>query len=259
MMPPGFDGLRAGREGCPSDVTLARLHAGELGSERAAELHGHVDGCAACTKQLATLDAGFAAHPQLDERRLLANIRTEADRRPRRGGLVRWLRLSLAPIALAAAVVAIVVRLPDERSVVVDEAPADIVRQKGGGAVLHVYRLESGVGRQTFSGDRFRAGDRLRFTVDLQRDQGIALYDADPAGTFARVFPSEGALDRIPAGPGRELPLALELDAALGNETLWLVACPTDVADAACTPGAKGAPPTCAPGCTVDAFLLAKE
>src|SRR6185369_9125574 len=81
-----LESLREGRPGCPSDLQLDRLAAGEPAS--AAERH--VAGCACCTDRLQQRRLGFAAFPDVDPARIGAAIGRRLAQEPPAGRLRRW-------------------------------------------------------------------------------------------------------------------------------------------------------------------------
>ena len=66
MQSQQLESLREGSTGCPSDLMLDRLHAGELSSRSAQEIEAHVAGCTLCPQRLTQRQAGFTAFPDLD-------------------------------------------------------------------------------------------------------------------------------------------------------------------------------------------------
>jgi hypothetical protein len=241
--------VSAAREGCgqgPSDRTLDAYRLGALDEAGRAAVDAHAAGCAACARRLAEVQAGFAAFPALDERAVLGRVQAAygGRRRP-------WRWLLLAPVA-AAALVLVWIRPPAEGP----EPPGPTVLTKGA-AALRVFRQSGhGPAEEMLSGQAFRAGDRVRFLVDLPGAGTVRIYGVDGRGRSYVAWPPAGA-GGLPAGRGQELPGAVELDDAPGPETLHLVHCPGARAAPACTAGAAGI--DCPKGCTRAAFVVRKE
>lgn len=246
--------LRQGNPGCPSDVTLHRLRAGELGGEQARALQQHVDGCEPCTARMTENAAGFAAWNEGDPVRMLAAIRRGADQRSSGGWWRSLTRFALAPLALAASAVAIFVALPERG------APST-TRMKGG-AILHVFRLQAGVAVEAISGDRFAPGEPLQLTVDVPKDSLVQIAGVEADGDLYPIWPREGRSAFVPmkAGAGQRLPGAVTLDDVPGSETFHVIACPPQPSSPpSCRSRGASEPPDCPPGCTSTPFVVRKE
>lgn len=241
-----FEGLQAGKAGCPSDLTLDRLNSGELEGDARGSAEGHVAGCATCQQRLEARRQGWAAFPQVDERRLLARIRTAAD------APTPWWRRGLllpAVAALAASVVAVAVwRSPTEPD----------VRVKGG-LLLRVYRATASGGAEAVeSGATFHGGERLRFVADFPADGMAAVVGVETTGALYTAWPTQEPAAAVRKGAGVELPGAVALDASQGDETLFLVHCAGRTAPFTCKSRGAGAAPDCGEGCASVAFLMRK-
>jgi hypothetical protein len=251
MSAPDFTSLREGRAECPSDLALDRLHAGELPESEAAALQAHIEGCAECAKRLATRRAGFAAFAEADPVRMLAAIRRGVDEPP--GFLERFarpLRFAFAPIAAVAAAAGLLL---------VVSGPDDETTREKGTLALHVYRFTAGGSEAVVSGERFYAGDRLRFVVDLPRAGYASVLGVEPDGELYTAWPRGGqGTASLPAGAGQQLPGAVSLDESAGREMLYLVVCRSDVAPLRCASRGPGAEPTCPEGCTMTPFAMEK-
>jgi hypothetical protein len=255
MSPPDFDKLRTGRPDCPSDLTLDRLHTGELPREKAVEAERHVAGCADCGARMAERRAGFGAIEGVDPRVMLARIRTGLDRpAPLPERLSGWVRRLFAPLAVAAvAAVALVVVTQQQQ-----QQPEE-TRMKGA-LGLHVFRLVGDHSEEMVSGSVFAPGDRLRFAVDLPAEGHVMVLGVEPAGALYTAWPLEpGVQTRIAEGNGIELSGAVSLDAQPGRETLYLVQCPVEVGPPDCTSGGADAAPVCPAGCVSTPFIMVKQ
>lgn len=244
---PDFSVLREGRPDCPSDLTLDRLHAGELPPEEAARAERHVAGCATCGARMAERRAGFDALEGVDPRAMLARIRSGLDRP---ASLSERLRRLLAPLAVVAtAAVALVV--------VTREDPGTRLK---GALALHVFRLAGDHAEEMVSGAAFAPGDRLRFAVDLPTEGHVAVLGVEASGTLYTAWPLDsGARTDLAAGNGIALPGAVALDAQPGRETLYLVHCPREVGPPSCASRGAGSAPACPEGCATTSFILEKR
>ncbi len=234
---------------CPSDYALDMLRAELLPAAEAAQVQGHVDGCAECAARLQAMRVGFDAEPDIDPRALLAGARRRAADVPQ-PWWTRW-RVWLPAMALgAAAAIALVVMRPAPP---VDD-PRDGVRFKGD-LVLRVVRATPTGSEEVISGARFAAGDRLRFRVDLPTAGHVAIIGVDAAGEPYTAWPLGDDLDdRLDAGGGQLLAGAIGLDDAPGRETLHLVLCPDAPPRCAVVDGR----PDCPEGCRSTPFVLDK-
>lgn len=252
MSPPDFVTLRAGRPECPSDFALDRLHSGELPPAEARETEQHVAGCAGCGARLAERQAGFGAIDGVDPRAMLARIRTGLDapaQAPLSERLSGWTRRLLAPMALVAAAVVLMVVVPgQERG----------TRLKGALA-LHVFRLTGDHAEEVVSGETFAPGDRIRFRVDVPEEGHVVILGVEASGTLYTAWPlAPGVQTRFEEGNGIELPGAVSLDAQPGREILHLVHCPLEVGPPECTSGGAGEKPVCPAGCVLTSFIMEK-
>lgn len=276
-------GGRRGRAGCPSDLMLDRLHAGELPPEQAARTQAHVAACESCAAQLR--GGSFATMPGVDSAAMQSRIEralaqgreasplavAEAPGEAALGErLRRFLRsllperpmpslLALSTVACAAALLVLVGRLPPRGTL---DGPGDGaepggVREKGG-AVLHVHRQVPGGSEEVQSGARMPAGAHLRFIVDLPREGFVAVVGIEEGGALYTAWPlDKGAAARLPAGPGQALPGAVALDESTGRETLYLVTCAPEAGAPRCE--ARGGRPSCQRGCALSPFIIQKE
>jgi hypothetical protein len=254
MSPPDFLSLRSGGPGCPSDLTLDRLHAGELSPELAQSTTQHVAGCAGCQTRMAERRAGFDAIDSVDSRVMLGRIRSGLEKPAslpeRLRGLLRRLMIPLTAVA-AAALVLLLVR-PGEETV----EPGTRIK---GSAALHVFRLRGDHAEEVLTGEPFAPGDRLRFTVDLSSEGYVKVVGVEASGALYTAWPLDsGVQTRMAAGRGIELPGAVELDAKPGQETLYLVHCPLAVGPPDCTAWGPESRPVCPKDCTLTPFVLRK-
>lgn len=272
MTPVNLGELRSGRPDCPSDLALDRLVAEAVAPQESTSLREHVEHCDACTERLALRREGFAAFPELDAQKPLAALHRHlqvSQKAGRAGALSAWLagpRLAFtATGAVALAVLAILlVRAPGgphvEDGSILDPAQLpDRVRLKGELA-LHVYRQEGQRAKEAMSGERFRPGDNLRFAVDLARAGHISILGIDAQGKLytAWPLPEHRADIQKSAGRGQQLEGGVTLDDSLGEESLYLIACPRPEEPSQCRSAGKGHEPVCPAGCASSQFLLKK-
>jgi hypothetical protein len=220
---------------------------------------------------------GFASFPDVDERRMLAAIRSglaAAEEAERDTGwwqrLLGWLRvprqLALFGGALCAAAVLLVLVAPPGSHRDPELGGPDSVRIKGGLA-LHVFRQRGDHAEEMASGDSFHAGDNLRFAVDLPAAARVSVVGIDAHGALYVAWPlvssgpggAPGPLPdtRRPAGRGQQLPGAVTMDESLGDEAFYLVQCPPSEAPT-CQVQGSGRPPACPKGCALIGFPFRK-
>ncbi len=231
---------------CPSEAVLDAYALGELNNEAP---RAHIDRCPHCRARLDARAAAFAAMPRRDELiraihvAVAAGANAAADPAPR-----RWPRWRLVG-ALAAVSAAAVVLLPIERT---------STRLKGG-VGLTVYVERGGRVARAQSGDVFRAGERLRFEIDLPEDGHIMIVGREVSGRRYNVFPVGDDVVRsrsLPVGADQLLPGAVVLDEALGQESLFLVSCPQPFDSSQVRfRGGRASPPA---GCLTAPFVLTK-
>jgi hypothetical protein len=242
--------LDSSQERCPSALTLDRLFAGELGFEQKRALELHTASCQTCTSFLRNRRLGFDAFPQLDSGAVLAKIEAHAPSAakptaPRHTWLVAFSSM------LAVAALALIV-LPSAL------APHDSGTRAKGALNLRVYRLRNGQSEEVSSGSPFQPGDRLRFRVSTPSSGFVSILGVEADGTLYSAWPvGKSGAAALPASQDQLLDGAVELDDALGDETLWLVHCASDDAQCSLKPG-QGGSLMCPPGCTKAPFRLDK-
>lgn len=259
MMLPNFDSLRAGGADCPSDIRIEALHAGELTDLERTRLLAHTTDCGSCAARLAEYRAGFDAQPGADPVRMLAAIRAAAPAARRGPDVRRRIGWALGLAFTVSLVVAVVPRddaaTPPQNVV----TPAAATRTKGG-LGLRVFRWKGDRAAETASGDAFRAGDRLRFVVDLPTHGQVNIIGVEPSGRHYVAWPVSSVPAETRLGPATQLPLdgAVRLDDTVGTETLYLVQCSGSEGPERCTTGGEVRVPTCPPQCAMTPFVLEK-
>lgn len=225
---------------CPSELTLDAYELDEL---RDPPLMAHIRRCPECQGRLEARRSEFSAMPGRDA--MLASLHVQlAEPGPlRRPGWRIWGGMLVA----AAAAVLFVVR---------PEAPA--LRSKGAMG-LSIYVEREGEVVQASSGEVFHPGERLRFEVDLSRSAEIMILGREASGAVYGAFPiGEGVLRSRPmqGGADQVLPGAVQLDASVGREVLYLVGCERAFDSSQLDLGAV--PPRAPEGCGLSRFVLDK-
>ncbi len=204
--------------GCPSNLRLDRLLAGELAAEPERELRAHLAACARCAARFAAIEEEARAFP----REVWIQGEAAKARRALRAGRGHWGTIA-ASLSAAAAAVALfhLAPLPHPH-------PAG-VRSKGGEALDLVVRHRDGSVEETSGDGRLLPGDAVRFRLSLATGGTVAVLGLDAAGLVtAYVEPVA-----VPAGrtviegsvvldetPGAERFVAVICAAAPSAETL---------------------------------------
>lgn len=261
---------------CVSDLKLDELLAGELSPDATREAQHHIEVCATCRgrrdARVAARNAFLAWAPSWTAydaltrtataraadttQRTTASAPAEASLVPvpaRPGPLRRRPRFGLAVAAALAAALSMVVVL---RPPAPETTPA--VRSKGAPHLSFFVKRDGRV----FAGTRdtvVHPGDRLRFTYAMPETAHVAVIGRDPQGASIYFPRDAGRARQLPAGAGRPLPFAVELDASLGEEAVYGFFCRTPARLSALRDAvATGAPPPAAAGCLSDRLVLTK-
>src|SRR6185312_14067255 len=131
-----------------------------------------------CGERVAARRRGFAAFPEADPRKMLSAIRRGADAGR---GWAGWRRRAAwaAPLVAAGLVAVVVARW---------RAPAAPLGTRAKGALaLHVFRQVGDGAERLVSGGKARAGDRLRFAVDLPRAGRVSIVGVERSGKLFAV------------------------------------------------------------------------
>jgi hypothetical protein len=232
---------------CPSDLDLDRLFHSELDGDHPVRVHA--DACPECQRRIE--ERGQPIPAELSSQMLAAIHvgvveRAEADR-----WFDRVLRL-LRPIrhlsVVAVAAVAVFVLMPRE----------EVVRTKGKGFDLVVYRERGGEVEKMLSGEQFAPGDRLRFEVDLPQPGQLMIVGVEADGSKFPCYTGEGrrSVGQIETMK-HVLPGAVELDDSEGKEQIHAILCRSPFEfDQVSIAGGKVVSPS---GCMTAPFLLDKE
>ncbi|WP_437775119.1 zf-HC2 domain-containing protein [Sorangium sp. So ce1097] len=261
---------RSRPEGCPSDLRLDRLLAGELAPAEEQATRAHLDGCARCAGRFAALEAGRAAFladpPPL---RLPAAPRAAAPaaRRPRARALFPAVTAALGAAAALAAVL-FVDRSPpppaeprgDDRGAErAPAAPSTRIKGSGGRIGFHVARGE--VVAPGGPGEVVHPNDRLQFTYSTADAGYFALLSVDGARKASVYFPAGDVAAPIQPGEDVPLPSSVVLDGTLGAEVIHGLFCDAPVALEPLRAALEAAPerPPAPAGCRVDRVSLDKR
>jgi hypothetical protein len=247
-----FSGMREERSAaCASDLRFDAFLAGELEAAPQAELVAHVAACARCRarcERLVQARERFAASPVAV---MPAFLQAGRSPRPARRGRATGLALSVAAcVALAAA--AMLVLIPQR------EPEGD--RVKGGEHVSYFVKRGDTVLRGARK-QRVQPGDKLRFAYTVMGPRYLAIVSIDAADKVSVYYPAAERAAKVAPGVEVPLPTAVELDAVLGEERVFVLFCETAEelaplrAQLLKTPHTLQAPRQC----SLDELLLTKE
>lgn len=155
----------------------------------------------------------------------------------------------LGALAAAAAAVVLWVTWPRPTPLLVDDELGD--RGDAGGPVgpddayvgvkgdeaVRAYLRRAGEISPLVDGDDVQPGDAIRFFVDARRGHHVLMVSIDGAQQVSVYFPfgGDGSQELAP-GAEQELPGAVELDATLGDERLWILMSSAPIAVATIRP-----------------------
>lgn len=202
---------------CLSDLMLDRLRLGELTDGSARTTEQHLSTCERCRNRAAALAAEeLVRSRELPPLEALIESRVPSARARPRPGRVRWWAPALAALS-AAAVLAVFLGPQPVRE--------GEIRLKGVGGELDVFvkRADEVFRWQT---QPLRPGDRLRYSFRAPEPTHVMLLSREASGTVNQYFPTEPRSFAVDRGVTLSQ-VATELDATLGQETLWVVFCRT--------------------------------
>ncbi len=204
---------------CLSDLTLHRLHGGELEAAFQARVTAHIEDCASCREARAVLGADVG---QFSQQNHIASLVADALLRASQPSpLVRWLRRAVAPLAVCAGLGAAAVAL-----LAPGQTPSvDRIRTKGGFSLsAYVQHREQDGPGALHLGEPLHPGDKLQFRYN--GDAGyLAVVALDAAGKLSTYYPAGAVAARVEGGRDVPLATAVDLDETLGNETIVAVRC----------------------------------
>lgn len=202
------DKLRRRSEHCLSDLALDRLVVfNARGAALPEAAKAHLDSCESCEARLGALRQAHA-------RFSLAPPSSSPFRSARRR---LWLAASLASAAVV--LILALALLPKTR------APAKSIGRKGS-VSFGVYVLRDQRVQRGRSGDAYFPGDRLRFFYTSDQPTHLAIFDVESSGAITPFVASGQHAKALPPGSQKLLEDTIELDDALGEETLVGVFCP---------------------------------
>jgi len=203
---------------CISELAIDRLLAGELPLLEATAAREHAVRCHRCGGMLddaVSVQAAFHAAPP-----------------PLRLPLARRRRFApyyASAAAAAAVLILLVARHPTESG----------TRSKGPSARLGFFVSHDGHVRRGVTGERVVPGDRIELATSSADPGWLTVTSVDGAGVHSVYVPTRA----FAAGTDQVLPFAIELDGALGLETITATFC--------AMPAARD--------CTSETFILHKE
>jgi hypothetical protein len=227
---------------CPSFLALARWEASSEG-----DVAPHIHGCLRCTARVAQLrldradllGADPAAASRLAARQILIRAQTHADVPWHATLISRWRQIAGIALPAFAAIALFAVTSPRFRhTTAINEAPAagaPAVRAKGG-LLFEIYRQPVGGGLVTMAGDgdRYQAGDRLRFTYTTAAPGYLSVIGVDDSGAVFPYYPKDGTPGLpVPAAAKVTLPDSIELDEHRGLERIFALWSPRPIDAAA--------------------------
>jgi anti-sigma factor RsiW len=222
---------------CLSAFRLDRFRLGELSPTEAAQVQAHLEACALCraaAEVLASAEAEFRAS-------------ATPLRAPQRGGR-RALGWGAGAVAVAAACV-------------LAFQPGSSLRSKGPPASVGMYVQHGPDVRRALPGEAVAPGDSVRFVYSSREPSYLAILSLDGAGVATVYFPEGPEMVAIPAAQEALLPLATQLDAVLGDETVLALFCPSPRAlkpvREALQASGKALPEV--PGCRLATFRFTKR
>jgi hypothetical protein len=203
--------------GCISDLTFDRWHANELSGREIDALDKHVEQCTSCQKRKATLTKAaqdYLAHYPLPPVAVTAAVVPLGKKWKARRALT-----TIAGGLAAAATLVLFVHLGNR-----GHSNDAETRVKGAAHLgFHLKR-----GQKVLVGEDemvVHPGDQLRFTVTSVQPTHIAVLSRDGTGTVSEYYPGNGQSRAFDAVRTRSLETSIELDSALGRETLFGVFC----------------------------------
>ncbi|WP_437730772.1 DUF4384 domain-containing protein [Sorangium sp. So ce1335] len=257
---------RSRPEGCPSDLRLDRLLAGELESAEQQATRAHLDGCARCAARFAALEAGRAAF-LADPPPLRLPAAAPAARRPLARSLFPAVTAALGAAAVLAAAL-FVHQPPAPPAPPRGDAPGATLapaeqgtRTKGAGGRIGFYVARGEVVSPGGPGEVVHPDDRLQFTYSAAEAGYFALLSVDGAGKGSIYYPAGDVAAPIQPGEGVPLPSSVVLDGTLGAEVLYGLFCDAPVALEPLRAALESAPerPPAPAGCRVDRVSLDKR
>lgn len=210
-----------GTADCPSDYALDRLVGAELDAAAAASLRNHAAGCVSCGARLADLEAAQAEMARTDpsETGERPTIAFPARGAPPVGSLAaRRRRIQIGASLLAVAASLALVLWP--------QGPDTLgTRRKGGLALELVARHADGSVEDVLPDAVLHPDEAIRFRISLEARGYIGVLGLDARGQVTAYWPDAATMRSVAAGNDRLLDGSIVLDATLGAERIFAVAC----------------------------------
>lgn len=209
---------------------LRRYHAGELSTERRAEIEATLATDAALQARLDDLKASDAAFKaSMPFERFVADHEARAAATASAAARLAawWRRLAMAGgasvlVAAAALVVAVNLGGPPSPDDIV-QASADRERPKGAGVGIGYFVEEHDGVRIGHEGDAFAQGDRIQFAVrDAPEASAMVIVGVDGKGAVT-TYAAQSLATREKGGKARVLTESVVLDDAVGAERFFVV------------------------------------
>lgn len=235
-----LDSLRSRRsKRCVSDYEIDRLLLGDLAGAEAAEVQSRIDACAHC-QQRAT------------------NFRDAQQRFSERPAPI-WLgrsgrRNTLGVVATIAAVAAAALLFVQP----VGEEPG-VIRLKGSHHFGYLVVASDGTVRGDQDFGLAAPGDELQWRFRTSTDAYVAVLSRDPSGNVSTYYPEGPRTVLFRGGPERVLPLAVKLDASLGQEVLFGLICEESISLEPILAALKNGIENFPTACAVQAYSLTKK
>jgi hypothetical protein len=199
---------------CVSDFAFDKLVRGLLTAEQRERARQHVASCVKCRRRLEAIEAAKAAFAGRAVPVAAAHAASN------RGSLTRLHVASVAVGALAAAAALLLVaRRPDA-------GPGQRIKGTGESFGFAIVRPDGSAAGDELTGAA-RPGDRLQWRFELRQTRYVAVLSRDGAGRASTYFPSGERAAAIQ--PNATVPIATELDAVLGSESVYGIMCSTPI------------------------------
>jgi hypothetical protein len=240
---------------CISDLRFDTCFAEELAPDELTSLREHLAQCARCQARQAWL---------VEQRRRFAEANAlpawlapvQVDARSADKPRLRWtLTASLMSAAACALVVFGIGILRGEREPTLSSA-----RSKGGQYISFFVKRGADVRRGTRE-QPLHPGDKLRFTYTTAAARYLAILSLDSRRRGSVYYPSGQQAARIAPGVDVALPSAVELDDAVGAESIFALFCESAIELAPIVSALEAQPFALppAPGCTIERLAVTKE
>jgi hypothetical protein len=236
-------------------LSLDALRAGDLDPEHAEGAARHLHECGQCSARRVALDtdaARYLERPDFAEPLARARALHAQRTRKRRSTWITWITC-ITGATSAAAILAL--------SLLGTHTTQPKTERRKGRGSIGFYVARDGQVFRGQPGEHVRPGDRLRFTYRSDREGYLAILSLDAQGVASVFYPAPGSQRAlVPTGAEIELPVAVELDATLGPEQVFVLECSAPPAvDALKQALAQHREIRAPDGCAVQRILLHKE